>query len=249
MPSFQDKVALITGAAQGIGRATAMAFAREGARVVITDRDEIQARELIAALAESGATWHFIEADVSRAEDCAAIVDAALHRFGRLDCAVNNAGVSEGPPPKLFSDYPPDLWERVIGVNLTGVFLCMKHQLRAMLAGGHGGAIVNISSVAGQIAFPGVAGYVASKHAVVGLTKAAAVDHGGQGIRCNAIGPGFIDTRMLPTESHTWMRSVTPLGRLGTADEIAQAALWLCSEAASFINGAYVAADGGFLAQ
>jgi NAD(P)-dependent dehydrogenase (short-subunit alcohol dehydrogenase family) len=245
---LQDKVALITGAAQGIGRATALAFAREGARMVVTDRDETQARELAAALSAQGATWHFVRADVSRAEGCACIVAAALERFGRLDCAVNNAGVSEGPPPKPFADYPGDLWEHVIGVKLTGVFRCMQHELRAMLSGGHGGAIVNIASVAGKIAFSGVAGYVASKHGVVGLTKAAAVDHGGQGIRCNAIGPGFVDTRMLPTQSHAWMRSVTPLGRLGTVDEIAQAALWLCSDASSFVNGAYLAADGGFLA-
>ncbi len=246
---MQDKVVLITGAAQGIGRATALAFAREGARLVVSDLDERQAHELFAELQACGATWHFVPADVNCAEDCAALVAGALDRFGRLDCAVNNAGVSEGPPPRLMADYPDDLWERVIGVNLTGVFRCMRHELRAMLSGGHGGAIVNIASVAGQIAFPGVAGYVASKHGVVGLTKSAAVDYGPSGIRCNAIGPGFIETRMLPAESHAWMRSVTPLGRLGTVDEIAQAALWLCSDAASFVNGAYLAADGGFLAQ
>lgn len=246
---MKNKVVLVTGAVQGIGRATALAFAKAGACVVASDRDTDRASELLEELQGCGPLCAFMPADVGRAADCERLVAGVVERFGRLDCAVNNAGISEGPPPKPLAEYPDALWERVIGINLSGVFHCMKHELRAMLAGGRVGAIVNIASVAGQIAFPGVAGYVASKHAVVGLTKAAAVDHGAQGIRCNAIGPGFVDTRMLPPESHAWMRSVTPLGRLGTAPEIAQAALWLCSDAASFVNGAYVAVDGGFLTQ
>ncbi|HWI10548.1 MAG TPA: SDR family oxidoreductase [Burkholderiaceae bacterium] len=247
--ALRDKVVLVTGAAQGIGQATALALARAGARVVVSDRDDRHAAEQLAALERCGAEAHFVRADVMHSADCTALVDAALARFGRLDCAVNNAGVSEGPPPRPLADYPDALWEHIVGVNLGGVFRCMREELRAMRDGGHGGAIVNIASVAGQIAFAGVAGYVASKHGVVGLTKAAAVDYGALGIRCNAIGPGFIDTRMLPPQAHDWMRSVTPAGRLGSADEIAQAAVWLCSDAASFVNGAYLAADGGFLAQ
>ena len=252
MNELQDKVALITGAANGIGRATALAFAKAGARLVVSDRDVQAMENLLGMLNAHDSPAHFVIADVSRAADCDAMVEAALSHFGRLDFAVNNAGVSEGPPPKLMADYTDELWQRIVGVNLTGVFQCMRSELRAMLASerpGAGGAIINISSVAGQIAFPGVAGYVASKHGVVGLTKSAAVDYGPRGIRCNAIGPGFVDTAMLPPESHSWMRSVTPLGRLGSVEEIAQAALWLCSDGASFVNGTYLAVDGGFLAQ
>lgn len=243
------RVALVTGASRGIGREVALAFARAGADVVASDLELDDADALLAQLKAHGGGACFVAADVARAADCDALVQQALQHFGRLDCAVNNAGIAEGPPARMLADYPDDLWARLIDVNLTGVFHCLRAELRAMRDGGRGGAIVNIASVAGQIAFGGVAGYVASKHGVLGLTRSAAVEYGALGIRCNAIGPGFVDTRLLPPDSHAWMRSVTPMGRLGTPAEIGHAALWLCGEGASFVNGAYLAVDGGFLAQ
>lgn len=246
MSDFQGKVALITGASTGIGRATARAFARDGAKLVLADVNSKDGEQIACELRDAQAEALFVQTDVSRAEDCERLVARTLDTFGRLDAAFNNAGIAEGPPQIPTANYPLERWERVIAINLSGTFYCMRYQIPALLSSG-GGAIVNTSSVAGQIAFDGTAGYTASKHGVVGLTKVVAGEYSARGIRCNAIGPGFIDTQMIPEESRAWMESVTPAGRLGTPEEIAEAVLWLCSPRAAFITGAYIAADGGYL--
>lgn len=248
MNELKDKVAIITGAASGIGRAAALRFAEEGARLWLADLDT-EAGEALAT--QLGA--RFLRTDVAKPADCQALVDAAVQQFGRLDIAFNNAGVSDGPIPPGTIDYPLELWDRMIAVNLSGVFYGLRAQVRAMLQTG-GGAIVNTASIAGQIAFAGVPGYVAAKHGVVGLTKTVAVEYGAQGIRCNAIAPGFIETPMtqpvLQIQQFRDMAAATvPSGRVGSAEEIAHLALWLASDRASYVNGALVAADGGFLAR
>lgn len=248
MNELKDKVAIITGAASGIGRAAALRFAEEGARLWLADLDAEAGEPLATQL---GA--RFLRTDVAKPADCQALVDAAVQQFGRLDIAFNNAGVSDGPIPPGTIDYPLELWDRMIAVNLSGVFYGLRAQVRAMLQTG-GGAIVNTASIAGQIAFAGVPGYVAAKHGVVGLTKTVAVEYGAQGIRCNAIAPGFIETPMtqpvLQIQQFRDMAAATvPSGRVGSAEEIANLALWLASDRASYVNGALVAADGGFLAR
>jgi NAD(P)-dependent dehydrogenase (short-subunit alcohol dehydrogenase family) len=248
MNELQDKVAIITGAASGIGRAAALRFAEEGARLWLADLDT-QAGEALAA--QLGA--RFLRTDVAKTADCQALVDAAVQQHGRLDIAFNNAGVSDGPIPPGTIDYPLELWDRMIAVNLSGVFYGLRAQVRAMLKTG-GGAIVNTASIAGQIAFAGVPGYVAAKHGVVGLTKTIAVEYGAQGIRCNAIAPGFVETPMTQPvlqiqQFREMAASTVPSGRVGSAEEIANLALWLASDRASYVNGALVAADGGFLAR
>jgi NAD(P)-dependent dehydrogenase (short-subunit alcohol dehydrogenase family) len=253
MNELNDKVAIITGAASGIGRAAAQRFAEEGARLLLADRDEAAGRALARELADGSAEAEFRCTDVADPDQCAQLVDAALARFGRLDCAFNNAGISDGPVPPGTIDYPLELWHRVIAVNLSGVFYCVRHQVRAMLANG-GGAIVNTASVAGQVAFPGIPGYVASKHGVVGLTRCVALEYAARGVRCNVIAPGVIDTPMTQPvravkEAHDRLLAAIPQGRMGTALEIANVAVWLCSDRASYVNGAVVAADGGWLAR
>lgn len=248
MNELKDKVAIITGAASGIGRAAALRFAEEGARLWLADLDT-EAGEALAKLLGA----RFLRTDVAKPADCQALVDAAVQQFGRLDIAFNNAGVSDGPIPPGTIDYPLELWDRMIAVNLSGVFYGLRAQVRAMLQAG-GGAIINTASIAGQIAFAGVPGYVAAKHGVVGLTKTIAVEYGAQGIRCNAIAPGFIETPMtqpvLQVQRFRDMAAATvPSGRVGSAKEIANLALWLASDRASYVNGALVAADGGFLAR
>jgi NAD(P)-dependent dehydrogenase (short-subunit alcohol dehydrogenase family) len=248
MNELQDKVAIITGAASGIGRAAALRFAEEGARLWLADLDT-EAGEALAA--QLGA--RFLRTDVAKPADCQALADAAVQQYGRLDIAFNNAGVSDGPIPPGTIDYPLELWDRMIAVNLSGVFYGLRAQIRAMLQTG-GGAIVNTASIAGQIAFAGVPGYVAAKHGVIGLTKTVAVEYGAQGIRCNAIAPGFIETPMTQPvlqiqQFRDMAASTVPSGRVGSAEEIANLALWLASDRASYVNGALVAADGGFLAR
>ncbi|WP_077038382.1 SDR family NAD(P)-dependent oxidoreductase [Pelomonas sp. KK5] len=256
MNELKDKVALITGAATGIGRATAELFAREGARLVLADYNADQGEALAAELKQGGTEALFVRTDVSKAADCEHAVKAAVTAYGRLDAAFNNAGISDGPLPPGFIDYPLELWDRMMAVNLSGVFYCMRYQLRAMLetAGGAGCAIVNTASIAGQIAFPGIPGYVAGKHGVVGLTKAAAVEYGGRGIRCNTLAPGFINTPMTAPvfaspQFQGMLPMAVPMGRVAEPDEVAQAALWLCSARSSYVNGTYLSVDGGFLAQ
>ena len=193
MNELNAKVALITGAATGIGRATAELFAREGASLVLADLNAELGEALAGELRARGAAAHFVATNVAKAADCERMVAVALEKFGRLDAAFNNAGISDGPVPPATIDYPLELWDRLIAVNLSGVFYGMRYQLRAMLESG-GGSIVNTASIAGHIGFAGTPGYVASKHGVIGLTKVVAIEYGAKGIRCNAVAPGTIDT-------------------------------------------------------
>jgi len=250
MTKFRNKVVLITGAATGIGRATSAAFAREGAKLVLADVNADVGEAYAAQLRAAGSETIFVRTDVSRAADCEAMVARTMEVFGRLDIAFNNAGISDAPTTAT-PDYALDVWERIIGVNLSGVFYCMKYEIAALLKSG-GGAIVNTSSVAGQIAFPGTAGYTASKHGVVGLTKVVANEYAAQGIRCNAIAPGMIETPMmgaaLASEAvRAAMLPAIPAKRFGKPEEIAESVVWLCSPEASYVNGAYLPVDGGYL--
>jgi NAD(P)-dependent dehydrogenase (short-subunit alcohol dehydrogenase family) len=253
MNELASKVTLITGAASGIGRASAERCAAEGARLLLADLDTRAGEDLAASLRAQGSQALFQRCDVSKAADCEALVQAAVEHYGRLDVAFNNAGISDGPIPPGTIDYPLELWDRIIAINLSSVFYCLRYQLRAMLASG-GGSIVNTASIAGQIAFPGVPGYVASKHGVIGLTKTVAVEYGARGIRCNAIAPGFIETPMThdvfaAEQARSRLLAAVPAARLGTAIEIAELVVWLASARASYVNGALFAADGGYLAQ
>ena len=253
MNELSNKVAIITGASSGIGRAAALRFAEEGARLVLADIGAEAGAALAAELRAKGSAAIFVRTDVSRAADCEALAQAALEKFGRLDAAFNNAGISDGPLPPGTIDYPLELWDRMIAVNLSGVFYCLRYQVRAMLKTG-GGAIVNTASVAGQIAFAGVPGYVASKHGVVGLTRTIAVEYGAQGIRCNALAPGLIETPMTQLvfavqQFRDMVTATVPAARTGTAQEVANMVVWLCSDRASYANGAVFAVDGGFLAR
>jgi len=251
MEDLEGKVALITGAGSGIGRACAEAYARAGARVVVSDRDVAGGEETVRRLAEAGGEALFVAADVADPAACAGLVARTLERFGRLDCACNNAGIGGEQNPT--ADYSDEGWQQVIGVNLSGVFYCMKHEIAGMLAGG-GGAIVNMASILGQVGFATAPAYVAAKHGVLGLTKTAALEYAAQGIRVNAVGPAFIHTPMIAAfeedpERSQMLLSLHPIGRLGNPEEVAAAVLWLSSEAASFVTGAYLPVDGGYLAR
>ena len=254
MNELNGKVALITGAATGIGRATAELFAREGASLVLADLNAAQGEALAAELRARGTQAHFVLTNVAQAADCERMVAFTLDKFGRLDAAFNNAGISDGPVPPATIDYPLELWDRLIAVNLSGVFYGMRYQLRAMLESGRGGSIVNTSSIAGQIGFAGTPGYVASKHGVIGLTKVVAIEYGAKGIRCNAVCPGFIETPMtrdvLASEQFKPLVSAAvPMERVAKASEVAEGVLWLCSERSSYVNGSCLTVDGGYLAR
>ena len=239
----EGKAALVTGAASGIGRATALALAREGARVLATDRDGAGAE---AVAKEIGAAARAARVDVTREDEVDAMVQGALDAFGRLDCAVNAAGVL-GPPGPLH-ELALEAFERTLAINLTGLFLCLKRELVAMRAQG-AGAIVNVSSGGGLIGTPFLAGYGASKHGVLGLTKTAALENARAGVRVNAICPGSTDTPMLQgfmgssPEARKMILATAPSGRLGAPEEIAEAAVWLCSDRASYVSGESMLVD------
>ena len=246
------RVALVTGAASGIGRASAIALARAGARVMVADINERGGREPLDLIERSGGECVFLAADVSRGEEIAALVSATLDTYGRLDCAHNNGGI-EGPLATVV-DYSEDDWDQVIDINLKGVWWAMKYEIPAMLAHG-GGAIVNTASVSGLKGFPPLLpAYIASKFGVVGLTAVTARTYASQGIRVNAVCPGAIDTPMLDRIGDGARRlgiamvAENPSGRLGSPAEVAEAVVWLCSDAASFVNGQTLTVDGGFLA-
>lgn len=247
--NYTGKVVLITGAASGIGRATALAFAEQGARLVIGDVGE-GARDTVEQIKAMGSEAIFVHADVSDSASVQALVNAAVETYGRIDAAFNNAGIL--PPTADFADMKEEDFDRIISVDLKGVFLCIKYEIQAMLKTG-GGAIVNTASVAGVIADPGMAPYAAAKHGVVGLTKAAALDYARRGIRVNAIAPGLIRTPMTerwladPQISQALMAN-SPMGRAAEPEEMAGVVLFLCSPAASFVNGAVWLADGGMTA-
>jgi NAD(P)-dependent dehydrogenase (short-subunit alcohol dehydrogenase family) len=246
--SFAGKVAFVTGAANGIGRAAALAFAREGAGVVVADVSEQGNQETARMVEEAGGRALAVRCDVSRAEDVKAALDKAVEAFGRLDCAFNNAGVEQ--PITATADLTEEEWDRIVGINLRGAFLCMKYEIPLLLQHG-GGAIVNNSSGAGIKAFGRGAAYAAAKHGVVGLTKDAALDYASSNIRINAVCPGIVDTEMMQrftggtTEGRDKVILQEPIGRMGTPDEIAAAVLWLCSDAASFVIGHAMVVDGG----
>ncbi|MFY9343046.1 MAG: SDR family oxidoreductase [Planctomycetota bacterium] len=251
MNTLENKIALVTGGTTGIGRATAIAFARAGAKVVVSGRREKEGEETLQLVRQAGGTAIFVRADVKQDADVKNSVDATLRTWGRLDIAFNNAGVeSERIAPT--ADQGEADYDHVMAVNVKGVFLAMKHEIAAMLRTG-GGAIVNTSSVAGLIGFAGASPYTAAKHAVVGLTRSAAIEYGKQGIRVNAVAPAAIDTPMLDrfTEvvPRTMLESLHPIGRIGKPAEIADAVVWLCSPQASFVTGQTLAIDGGFTAQ
>ena len=246
---LENKVALVTGAGSGIGREIAYRYAAEGARVVVSDIDEASGAETVEAIRARAGSALYIRADISKPQENEALVRAAVKEFGALHIATNNAGI--GGPSAPVGEYPIDGWDKVIAINLSGVFYGMRYQIPAMLASG-GGAIVNIASILGQVGFRNSAAYVAAKHGVVGLTKNAALEYGQQKIRVNAVGPGFIRTplveKSMTPEALKGLEALHAMGRLGEAAEVANLVLWLSSDQASFVTGAYYAVDGGYLA-
>lgn len=248
---FSGKTVLVTGAGSGIGRAAAVAFSAEGANVVACDVDDAGGEATVASLRKNGADAEFVHVDVSRAADCAAMVERALSRFGRLDVAFNNAGINLAVAP--IAEVDEAQWQRIVGINLTGVFLSMKAEIPAMRSNG-GGAIINTASVGGLIGTAGVTAYCATKHGVVGLTKSAALDYIKDGIRINAICPGGTRTAMLEEwfkhpEVERAALAGTPIGRMADPAEIARSVLFLASDESSFMVGHALVADGGLTAQ
>ena len=247
---FKDKVAIVTGGASGIGRATSLAFAKQGAKVAVVDWKEND--EMVDLIKELGSEAIFIKCDVSKAEEVKAMVAEAIAAFGRLDYAFNNAGI-EGTQANTL-ECTEQNWDKTLGINLKGIWLCMKHEIPELLKQGKG-AIVNCASVAGLIGFAGLPAYVASKHGVVGLTKTTALEYAKLGIRVNAVCPGVIQTPMIDRltgktkEAIEQFTGLEPMGRFGLPEEIANAVVWMCSDEASFVTGHAMTVDGGFVAQ
>jgi NAD(P)-dependent dehydrogenase (short-subunit alcohol dehydrogenase family) len=251
---LEGKVALITGAASGIGRATSLIFADEGAQLVLADVDDERGHEAASVVGERRADALYVHCDVSDPAQVDALINAAVERFGRLDCAFNNAGI--GGASGRVADYDLESWHQVLAINLTGVFLCMRGELRQMVAQG-GGAIVNTASVAGVMGYPNIAAYNAAKHGVIGLTRTAALEYADHGIRVNAVCPGWIETPMVMDEGpapasdprvYETIASMSAMKRLGLPDEIGHAVAWLCSDAASYVTGHPMVVDGGVTA-
>jgi NAD(P)-dependent dehydrogenase (short-subunit alcohol dehydrogenase family) len=249
---LQGKVALVTGGGSGIGRASALACAREGAKVVISDIAIAGGEETVRMVKAAGGEATFVEADASKATEVEVLINKVVETYGRLDCAFNNAGI-EGEIQQT-TECSEENWDRVLAVNLKGVWLCMKYEIPVMLKQGSG-AIVNTSSVAGLVGFQGLPAYVASKHGVAGLTKTAALEYAKSGIRVNAVCPGVINTpmvaRLFSNQPH-WgetVQAMEPVARMGKPEEVAEAVVWLCSDAASFVTGSAMAVDGGMVAQ
>ena len=246
------KVAVVTGGSSGIGRATAQIFAREGAKVVVADIGVEGGAETVRLIKGSGGEATFVQTDVAQPADAEAMVKKAVEIYGRLDCAFNNAGIEGVVQPTV--DYDEADWDRVISINLTGVWLCMKYELQQMLTQGSG-AIVNTASIAGLVGLPGFSAYVAAKHGVNGLTKTAALEYAKSGIRVNAVCPGAIRTPMFERGARDnpgieeQIVAAEPVGRMAEPAEVGEAVVWLCSDAASFVTGLPMAVDGGWVAQ
>jgi NAD(P)-dependent dehydrogenase (short-subunit alcohol dehydrogenase family) len=248
--TFKDKVVIVTGGASGIGRATAFAFAKKGAKVAVVDWKEND--EMVDLFKELGSEAIFIKCDVSKTEEVKAMVAKTIAAFGRLDYAFNNAGI-EGTQANTF-DCSEENWDKTLGVNLKGIWLCMKYEIPEILKQGKG-VIVNCASVAGLIGFAGLPAYVASKHGVIGLTKTTALEYAKLGIRVNVVCPGVIQTPMIDRltgkikEAIEQFTGLEPMGRFGLPEEIANAVVWMCSDEASFVTGHAMTVDGGFVAQ
>jgi NAD(P)-dependent dehydrogenase (short-subunit alcohol dehydrogenase family) len=248
---FESKVVLITGGNSGIGQATALAFAKRGANVIVAARRVSEGKETVAMIKESGGEAHFEQTDVTKATEVEALIAACIAIYGGLDYAVNNAGV-EGTPFIPAAEYEEEIWDNVIDINLKGVWLCMKYEIPEMLKRGQG-AIVNMSSVAGLKGGRIGVAYYASKHGVIGLTKAAAIEYAAQGVRINAVCPAVVKTAMADRaffhdkEMTARITTMHPMGRVGRPEEVASTVLWLCSEDASFVTGHAHPVDGGFL--
>ncbi len=246
---MKDKTVIITGAASGIGKATAELFARYGANVVISDIQEEAGKATTESIKSTGGKASFLKVDVSSPEEMEALVNFAVNTYGKLDIAINNAGIGGELNP--VADMSIEGWQKVIGINLNSLFYGMKYQIQAMLKNGSG-SIVNISSILGSVGFAGSAGYTAAKHGIVGLTQAAAIEYSARGIRINAVGPGFIDTPLLnalDTEMKKQLVALHPIGRLGKSEEVAELIYWLGSDKSSFATGSYYPIDGGYLAR
>ena len=251
MKEFEGRVALVTGAASGIGKSIALLYAKNRAKVVVSDIDDSGGQEIVEAITNMGGEAIFAHADVSKPDDCMRLVEQALTRYNRLDFACNNAGIGGEQNP--VAQLSVEGWNRTLAINLSGVFYCMRHEIEAMLKNG-GGSIVNMASILGQVGFAGAAAYVSAKHGVVGLTRTAALEYSKAGIRVNAVGPAFIQTPMIEgvTADPSAAQALTaahPIGRLGQPEEVAELVIWLSSDKASFVTGNYYAADGGYLAQ
>ena len=251
--TLKEKIALVTGAGSGIGRATSLVLAREGATIAVCDIDANSGEETLSTIKDMGGNGMFVHADVSRAADVEAMIGSVVEVYGRVDCAYNNAGI-EGNITRRLHEYPEDTFDRLMEINVKGVWLCLKYEIPQMLNQG-GGVIVNTASVAGLVGSKQLSAYSASKHAVVGLTKSAALEYAADGIRVNAVCPGIIDTPMmdrLTTGREDYAAAIPyrqPIGRLGTPEEVAEAVAWLCSDAASLVTGLAMAIDGALTAQ
>lgn len=249
--ALDGKVAVVTGGTSGIGRDTSVLLAKAGAKVVVAGRREAEGEETIAKIRAEGADGIFVKTDVSKASDVQSLVQKAVDQFGHLDIAFNNAGI-EGAVSPIIRQSEED-FDRTISINLKGVWLCLKYEIRQMLKQGNGGAIVNMASVLGMVGSAGVSAYSASKHGVIGLTKTAALENAKAGIRVNAVSPGFVETPMsertlrVPA-ARKYIVGCHPIGRLGKPTEIAEAVVWMCSDHASFMTGQSLILDGGFLA-
>jgi len=250
---LEGKSAIITGGGSGIGRAAAIVFAREGARLIIADVAEDGARQVVEMIRDKGGEARFFRCDVAKAADVDALIAAAVEAYGRLDCAFNNAGI--GGKQRKTADYDEDEWDRIMAVNLKGVWLCMRAEIKQFLAQKSAGAIVNTASAAGLIASHSMPAYTAAKHGVVGLTKVAAIEYARTGIRINDVCPGIIDTPLVADmvaqvpKLAGRLDGLEPVGRKGKPEEIAEAVAWLCSERASFVTAASISVDGGITAQ